>query len=152
MILDLVIFNDTLLSLRASKLEGVAGLPWGNLPNLTSFTLGCCHDFHLFASKFILFTLSLPTSTPYIQTMTCSFTFSSHMIPFILSYLFPFSLLSYLLLVISDKTANLIYCITILGLRRLGILLPYNYLLLSPSTHLKGLPQNSNKINLLRRL
>ena len=75
------------------------------------------------------------------------------MIPFILSYLYLSYLLSYLLSVISVKKANLVCCLTtILGLRRLGILLPYNYLLLSPFTHLKGLPQDLDIINLLRWL
>jgi len=38
-VLDPALFNGGLSSLRTLELEGVAGLPWNNLPNLTSLSL-----------------------------------------------------------------------------------------------------------------
>ena len=50
------------------------------------------------ASKFISFTSSCLISTPFVQTMTCSFTLlTSHDIPFILPYIVFFTLLIFIL-------------------------------------------------------
>jgi len=38
-VLDPALFNGDLSSLRTLELEGVAGLPWNNLPNITSLSL-----------------------------------------------------------------------------------------------------------------
>ena len=75
----------------------------------------------------------------------------SHDIPFILSSPFLSFILSSFGHFSQDGEISPLHH-QYLSLRRLRIPLPYNYLLLPPSTCLKGLPQDSNVINLLQRL